>query len=164
MTKPMNPAPVRETFSIKDNARPMADPTGTGLIGRAVGEHALNDADGHPVVLYKGKERDFFLTCDVHALPGQPLTVYTYCPLCGNHLTIKQTNKAIDYDPRATVKIPGYDTSWILAELGVSGLGGRISIEPFRCSWEEKPDLRRSFGFGVCNWSVAIDNNVARNV
>lgn len=161
----MSPNPSKKFFSVKDDARPMADVSGSGLVGRAVGEHVLNDADGHPIVLYRTKEgQDFFLTVDVHALPGQPMTVYLYCPLCNNHLTIRQDNKAIDYDPRATVSLPGYTSEEVIAGLGVAGLGGRLSVEPFRCSWEEKPDLRRSFGFGVCGWSVAIENNVARNV
>lgn len=157
--------PSKQFFSVKDDARKMRDPAGSGLVGRAVGEHVLNEADGHPVVLYRTKDgQDFFLTVDVHQLPGQPITVYIYCPLCNNHLTIRQDNKAIDYDPRATVKIPGYSTEEVLAGLGISGLGGRLSIEPFRCTWEEKPDLRRDYGFGVCNWSVAIENNFAKNV
>lgn len=154
----------QEFFSVKDDSRPMTDPSGTGLIGRANG-HEFNDADGHPIVVWKAKDgQTFFLTLDVHEIPGQPLTVYVYCPLCKNHLTIRQGNKAIDYDRNVQPKLPGYDTVEVLKGLGVASLGGRISIEPFRCSWEEKPDLRRSYGFGVCGWSVAIDNNVARNV
>lgn len=165
MNSPMSQNPTKQFFSVKDDARRMADPSGTGMVGRAVGEHDMSGADGHPIVLYKTKEgQDFFLTLDVHQIPGQPTTVYLYCPLCNNHLTIRQDNKAIDYDPKAPVKLPGYDAAQVMAGLGVVGLGGRISIEPFRCSWEEKPDLRRSFGFGVCGWSVAIDNNVARNL
>ena len=158
----MNPA----FYSVKDDAPRMRDPSGTGMMGRSVGTQDFSkNADGHPVVLYRTKDgNDFFLTVDIHALPGQPITAYIYCPLCNNHLTVKQTNKAIDYDPAASVKIPGYATEEILAGLGIDSLGGRLSIEPFRCSWEEKPELRRSFGFGVCGWSVAIDNNVARNV
>ncbi len=158
-------SPSKSFYSVKDDARQMRDPSGTGLVGRSVGEQNLSGADGHPIILYKAKDgTDFFLTADVHTIPGQPITVYIYCPLCNNHLTIKQTNKAIDYDPQASVKFPGYSAPEVMAGLGVASLGGRLSIEPFRCSWEEKPDLRRSFGFGVCEFSIAIDNNVARNV
>jgi hypothetical protein len=161
-----NTQPSKQFFSVKDDARKMRDPSGTGIVGRAVGEHDFSkNADGHPIVLYRTKEgQDFFLTVDVHQLPGQPMTIYLYCPLCNNHLTIRQDNKAIDYDPHARVKLPGYTADEVVAGLGVAGLGGRLSVEPFRCTWEEKPDLRRSYGFGVCNWSVVIENNVARNV
>lgn len=153
--------PQKEFFSVKDD---VADPSGTGMIGRVV-DHKLSDADGHPIVLYKSKDgQEFFLTLDVHQIPGQPITVYLYCPLCNNHLTIRQDNKAIDYDPSASVKFPGRVNEEVMAGLGVASLGGRISIAPFRCTWEEKPDLRRSYGFGVCGWAVAIDNNVAKNV
>lgn len=160
------PDKSREFFSVKDDAPKMRDPSGTGLVGRAVGNQDFSqNADGHPVILYRTKDGvDFFLTADVHMAPGQPMLVYIYCPLCNNHLTIKQTNKSIDYDPHAPVKLPGYDAVQVAAGLGVSSLGGRISIERLRCTWEEKPDLRRSFGFGVCNWSVVIDDNVARNI
>jgi hypothetical protein len=157
--------PRREAFSIKDDGARMADPTGTGLIGRSSGIDLSKSALGHPVILYRAKDgQDVLLTADVYALPDQPLSVHVYCPLCKNHLTIRQDNKAIDYDRNAPVSIPGYSTAWLLAELNVADLGGRLSIEPFRCTWEEQPDLRRSYGFGVCGWSVAIDGNVARHV
>jgi hypothetical protein len=159
--------PNKTFFSVKDDAPKMRDPSGqSNLVGRSVGEVNLTkSALGHPVILYRTKDgQEFFLTADVYALPGEPMTVHIYCPLCSNHLTIKQGNKAVDYDRNAPVKIPGFRAEEIMAGLGIGDLGGRLSVEPFRCTWEEKPDLRRSFGFGVCGWSVAIDNNVARNV
>jgi hypothetical protein len=158
----MDQNPLNEFYTVKKDA---ADPSGTGQRGLAPGVDLSKSAVGHPVILYRTKEgKEFFLTADVYAIPGEPMAVHVYCPLCSNHLTIRQDNKAIDYDRHATVKIPGYRTEEILAGLGLPDLGGRLSVEPFRCSWETVPDLRREFGFGVCTWSVVIDNNLARNV
>jgi hypothetical protein len=141
-----------------------ADPSGTGKRGISSGVDFSKTAKGHPIVFYRAQDgTEFFLTADVYALPGEPMAVHIYCPLCANHLIIRQDNKAIDYDPDARVVIPGFRSEEIIAGLGVADLGGRLSVEPFRCTWEEKPELRRSYGFGVCGWSVSIQNNVARS-
>jgi hypothetical protein len=123
-----------------------------------------------PVVLY----RDKLLTLDVYALPGQPMYVILYCPLCevnrppdapqNQSLRISEDNKKIDFDPMATPKIPGFTSQELAQYLGREEVRGRISIEPFRCTWEEKSDLRRGFGLGVCTWNVVIENNIARDV
>jgi hypothetical protein len=163
---------MQEFFSVKDDAPRAKDPTGSGLVGRSVGNVDLSkSALGHPVIYYRSKEgKEFFLTADVYAPPdpsGAPrgaLSVHIYCPHCSNHLTIRQDNKAIDYDRHAPVVIPGFLSGEIAAGLGVADLGGRLSVEKFRCTWEERPDLRRSFGFGVCGFRVVIENNVARPI
>jgi len=46
----------------------------------------------------------------------------------------------------------------------VEGLRGGLSIGKIGCTWEEDPTARRSFGLATCQWSVVIDNNIARNV
>lgn len=156
------PAPTKSIFQVKGD---VADPSGTRLRGTAMGVDFSKTALGHPVIFYRAKDgTEFFLTADVYAIPGEPLSVHIYCPLCANHLTIRQDNKVIDYDRDSRVSFSGYRTEDVIVGLGVSDLGGRLSVEPFRCTWEEKSDLRRSYGFGVCGWSVAIDNNVAKNV
>jgi hypothetical protein len=96
-------APVqKEFFSVKHDA---LDPLGTGMRGKASGVDFTKSAHGHPVIYYKSKDgtKEMFLTADVYAIPGEPMTVHIYCPYCGHNLSIRQDNKAIDYDPKATV-------------------------------------------------------------
>jgi len=150
----------KEIFEVKSD---VPDPTGSGMRGMTSGIDLSKSAIGHPVIHYKAKDgSEHLLTADVYALPGEPMKVYILCPECKNHLTIRQDNKAIDYDRNVVPRIPGFTTEELFAQLNISDLGGRISIEPFRCTWEEKPDLRRSYGFGVCGWGVSITNNVAK--
>jgi hypothetical protein len=153
----------KEFFSVKHDT---LDPSGTGLRGTTMGHDLTKAAQGHPVVYWRSKDGSVerFMVLDVHALPGTPMVVYAYCPVCNNHLTIKQGHKQMSYDPQGSVRITGFTAEEICQGVGVKDLGGRLSIEHIRCSWEEQPDLRREFGFGVCGWSVVIDNNVARNV
>lgn len=146
----------------------------------------LNDsALCKPVVYYKSTKNNMerFLTLDIHALPGAPMYAVIYCPLCQSRdpenkrnmsLTIKADNKAMDLDPKAFPRIPGFTTPDLVRQLGLQHkdeIRGRISIEPFKCTWEENPDENRG-ATGVvgglisacCDWAVAIDNNIARDV
>lgn len=143
--------------------------------GVSAGQNLCNNALCKPVVLYKSKAMgDLFLTLDVFAIPGTPLYAVVRCPMCqaknpdskGMDLTIKSDRKAIDLDPKALPSYPGYTTAQVVQALGLQSkdeLRGRISIEPFGCTWEEEPDLQRDFGFSCCNWKVSISNNIAKD-
>lgn len=129
-----------------------------------------------PVVLYRSKSMgDMFLTLDVFKMPGVPMYVVVRCPICqarnpdskGMDLTIKEDQKSIDLDHKATPMFPGYTTSELVHQLGlqnVNELRGRISIDPFKCTWEAEPELRREFGFSRCDWGIFIKNNVAFDI
>ncbi len=144
--------------------------------GITAGSNLTNSALCHPVVLYRGRGMERLLTIDVFALPGEPMYAIVYCPLCqtrdpenkhNRSLTIKEANKKIDVDPKAFPRIPGFTTEELVRELGLQHrdeLLGRISIEPFGCTWEEEPELKRDFGMSCCTWKVAINNNIARDV
>lgn len=111
------------------------DPAGTGLRGV-----------GHDIALNKtrlGKAlirwRDRVIEADVYEMGGQ-LAVHMICPKCSrpeevHALWVKEERKAIEYDARTEI----------------------ISIEKFRCQWHD------SFGTGWCNWTVAIDKNIAKD-
>ena len=98
--------------------------------------------------------KDTIIFGDVYQYEGAPIRVIILCPKCHNALTITGDNKAIDYDLAAAPNI-----------------GGRISIEKFKCSFEA-PDAgahkRRSgdgaqiiTGMQMCNWAVGVHNNKA---
>ena len=140
------------------------------------GANLTNSALCKPVVLYKGRGMELILTLDVFALPGTPMYVVLYCPLCqirdpenkyNRSLTIKETNKKIDLDPEVMPKIPGFSTQELVHDLGLQNqdeLRGRISIEPFGCTWEEDPTLKRAgFGLSCCDWKISITNNIAKD-
>ena len=139
----------------------------------ASGVNLNNSALCNPVVYYP--KMGIFLTLDVFALPGTPMYVVVRCPLCqarnpdseGMDLTIKEDQKSISLDHRGIPKFPGFTTPELVSGLGLQNqdeLRGRLSVEPFKCTWEESPDLRREFGFSRCGWSVAIDNNIVKDV
>ena len=100
------------------------------------------------IVTYK----DFVLTVDVYRIEGEPLKVHLICPKCRHALSVSSERKAIDYDERA----------------GDPAKGGRLSIEPFQCTWEnaDAGDHKQgivSGGMTLCKWRVGIENNVARD-
>ncbi len=97
----------------------------------------------HPQVRYK----DFVIECDVYQYPDAPLEVVLICPMCKNTLKVSAANKDVEWEPNQ------HPTA-----------GGRLSIEPFGCTWEADPTGRRiEFGLGMCTWRVGISNNVARD-
>lgn len=98
--------------------------------------------------------QDTIIFGDVYQYEGAPIRVIILCPKCRNALTITGDNKRIEYDLAAAPSI-----------------GGRISIEPFKCSFEA-PDAgahKRRSGEGgqiitgnqMCNWKVGVHNNKA---
>jgi hypothetical protein len=144
-----------------------------GAAQGATGMNLNNSALCHPVVYYPKK--GIFLTLDVFDMPGTPRYVVVRCPVCqarnpnaeGMDLTIKEDQKEMSIDAKALPKIDGFTTSELVQGLGLQHpdeLRGRISIEPFGCTWEAEPELRRSFGFSCCEWNVAIKNNIMVDV
>jgi len=129
-----------------DAPDPMADVLGFEH-ARGVGIQSTirmtKQAKGHPKIRYK----DFLLEADVYDLAGEPLWVHLICPRCHHALKISADKKSIDYDRAVTPE-----------------LGGRLSVEPFMCTWELPEGRRQEFGIGLCRWRVAIDNNVAKDV
>lgn len=90
--------------------------------------------------------RDLVLFVDVYTA-GEEISIDLVCPRCHNHSWIRSTQKAIEFDPVERL----------------------LSIEPFRCSWElgrgtdGTKDDRMWFGLGLCNWTVGVDKNVAKD-
>ena len=153
--------------------------------GSLSGVNMANTAICKPVVYYNSGRHNMerFLTLDVYKVGDAPLHVIIYCPLCQTRdpnndrnmsLRICETNKAIDLDVPAMPKFPGISNQELVQHLGLGGLHdlrGRISIEPFGCTWEEDEESNKG-GTGIvgglisacCNWRVVIENNIARDV
>lgn len=131
------------------------DPGGSGMVGMASQMNLQKTALGHPLIRYK----DIVLEADVYAEPGGGLIVNLYCPRCRHSLTIRSEHKAVEFEPQTHLD----------KATGRRVKRGKISVEPFRCTWENGRDTdatgadRMQFGLGLCNWTVAIDNNVARD-
>lgn len=113
--------------------------------GRATMDMTKN-ADAHPQVRWEDRVsgKVFMLETDVY-IKGGELMVHLICPRCRHNLQIKSINKQMSYDKEREV----------------------LSVEPFQCTWELDDELlgaRRDFGMSLCRWSVAIDNNLAKDV
>ena len=109
--------------------------------------HRLNHAKREVIVTYK----DFVLTVDIYQLPDEPLKVHLICPRCHHMLSVSAERKHIEFDPNAHPE-----------------QGGRLSIEPFECTWEipeadkHTPGILAG-GLSLCRWRAAIDKNVAKD-
>lgn len=151
----------QEIFEI---ASDIPDPAGFNVVGR---QSSLNIGKPHLRPLIKWNDQ--ILTLDLYMLPDEPMYVVLYCPLCARNyksppaLRISQENKKIDLDITREPKFPGIDMEAMKRDLGREEIKGIISIEAFRCTWEEEPELRRSW-LSICPWSVVVDNNVCRSV
>lgn len=160
-------------------ANNVLDPSGTGQRGMTVGHDLVKSALGHPIVIWipaAGTIR--LLEIDVFTPPGAPSYLLIKCPYCnhdvdksekeGTQLRIMEGAKAWEYDPlRAPPMYPGWSEQDVMEALVERGIdikrGGTLSVEPFSCTWEETPDLRRGFGLQRCPWqNIKIDKNVAR--
>lgn len=162
----MHPSPImqpatKKIFEIKS----APDPTGAVRARGIMPGFDLSTGKVECVLHYNSRRhgREFFLTADVYQQEGAPTYAVIYCPLCQNTLRITADNKQLEWEPGAQVKVPGYRIEEILGGLNVPSMGGRLSVEPFGCAWEVEPDLRRSYGFAVCPWRVAIDQNIVRD-
>lgn len=162
----------KEIFHLAGN---VPDPEGTGLHGVAATHNLVNAAIGHPMVLYRINGKELFLEIDVHVdLTVTPHAMYAHviCPLClvgGRQvgLRIHSAAKAMHYEREAMPRpFPGWSKRQMDEAFAkrVEGVGGVLSIAPFKCTWEEMPDMRRRDGLSTCRWQVAIDHNVARDV
>lgn len=94
--------------------------------------------------------KDFVLTVDVYRHPGEPAQVHLICPRCRHQLRVTADRKAIDFEPTDNV-----------------AAGGRLSIEPFECTWEMGNDEHHQgalfAGTTLCRWKVGITNNIAKD-
>lgn len=140
------------------------DPTGTGLMGWSPDGVDLTRGAVRPVIHYRGRHGEAFLTADVYAPQGLPRYILITCPVCENALTIKEDRKAFELDLERTPRFPGFVIPELLIGLGLPHIGPLLSMEPIRCTWESEPSLRRGFGLGICTFSVAITHNIARDV
>lgn len=140
--------------------------------------NAIDSALCHPIVLY----RDRLLTVDVFQAGDEPPHVLIYCPFCTERdpynkrnmsLTIRGKVKEIGVDPLAFPRIPGWSIDDLVQYLKLpnrDAARGVISIEKFRCSWEERPEENRGatgivggLTSAICDWQVSITNNVAKD-
>ena len=138
------------------------DPSGTGLIGVSAG-YNFERAAKKIALHYKSKRLgERFLTADLYDLES-PRYLLIYCPSCLNTLRISEANKKFEWEPEGKPSFSGYREEDLLAGLELSSFGGLLSVESFGCSWEIEPGLRRSFGFAICPWRVAIDKNIIRD-
>lgn len=105
--------------------------------------------------------KDFLLTVDVYALPGQPIELVYVCPKCRKQGRITGDKKTIEFDP-------GASRVMTLPNGAKVPTGGQLSVAPFQCSWE-MPDAGehkagiRAGGITLCKLTIAIDNNVAKD-
>ncbi len=154
-------APSKKIFEIKS----APDPTGAVRAHGLMPGYDLSAGKGCAILHYKSRRHggEFFLTADIYVVPGAPTYVVIYCPLCQNTLRITADNKALSWEPERAPRIPGFRTEEILAQLGTLELGGTLSVESFGCAWEVEPGLQRSYGFAVCPWRVAIDQNIVKD-
>lgn len=163
---------LKEVFHVAGDA---PDPVGMAR-GRGVapGYNLTKSALGHPMLLYRlSTGEEVILEADVYEIPtmdGKKPEQYIHilCPRClaggrKNLLTIRPEVKQFSYDKDAAVPVfPGW-TREQFARAFPNGVGGLLSVAPFRCTWEEVPELRRDHGLGQCTWQVAIDHNVVRD-
>lgn len=124
---------TEELYTIKEDA---LDPAGTGQVGKSATIGLNKSAVAKPLIRYK----DFVIEADLYNMDGE-FMVHLYCPKCRNALSIKGSQKKIDYST-----------------------SDGLSVEPFMCTWELDPEGRRmEFGLGLCRWKVGISNNIARD-
>jgi hypothetical protein len=172
-TNMQNSRKVREAWQIAgDNSR-----TSGGF-----GVNAVDNALCNPIVFYKGRGMERFLTVDVFKVEGEPMHAIIYCPFCTERdpenarnmsLRICETNKKIDLDIASYPKFPGITIDELVQFLGLpnrNAARGVISIEAFGCTFEEEATENRG-ATGIvgglisacCGWKVKIDNNIARD-
>ena len=114
------------------------------------------------LVIYK----DMFLTVDVYALPGEPVTVHLFCPRCHKPLQVTGDRKRIDYDPSERRVVAAALASG-KPEIAALAESGSLSIEPFECTWEfgDETHVRGivQSGTSLCRLRIGIDNNRAKD-
>lgn len=165
---------IKELFHV---AGDVPDPAGGDLRGVSPGYDFERGRYGRPFVLWQFGDHEVVLELDVYHVEGEPMQMIVICPMCiaagrdNQGLTIRQDAKPFLYERDVEPPVwPGWSRERMRAEYQrvtgskSVGYGGRLSVEPFACTWEATPELQRDFGLARCPWRVAIDNNVARNI
>lgn len=135
-----------------DQGRIAPDPARTGLVGATSGVHLDRTKDCTVVIRYK----DRLIEADVYAFPGAPMKIVLLCPRCGNALNIESDKKQLEL------------VKHVPEQIGSFWNHGKLSVEPFECTWE-LPDAGQhvpglvSAGTSLCRWKVGISNNIARD-
>lgn len=158
--------PKKEIFQIRRSKDPISN-----RIGADHGFHFKHSAVANPVIYYRGRHGEFFLTLDLYQPEGAPPYLLMYCPLHSHDsdtsIRIARDNKRFEYEPDRKPRFPGYREEELLAGLELPSLGGALSVEAFGCTWEADPSFRRAGrgigGFSICPFRVAIDQNIARD-
>lgn len=145
----------------------VADPSGTSSARGYQTTYNLENAKiGTPQVRYRDRAgNEFLLTVDVYKHEGEPMELHLYCPQCSEKgrmhtLRITADKKHVEYELGHNPNVPWGKGGALIP------LGGRLSVERFRCTHE----LDSTRGVSVvasanlCNWQVVIDSNIARDV
>ena len=122
------------------------------------------DSNKHEVVVvYK----DTFLTVDVYTVPGEPPEIHLICPRCHKASRISGANKQIVFDAaadnpmRRKIAVAGARDLLSICYLG------RLSVEPFECTWEIGGDAHAKGGVHtgatLCRQRLAIEDNRAQD-
>ena len=173
----------KEMFFVAGN---QPDPTGGQVAPQARGlttGHRFDrqKAVAHPMLHYTfGPNGETILEADVYpatrGVDGDvvELWVHLVCPHCVARGRLDQTikisaaNKAILFDPAGAVPtFPGWSDA-DMARTFPAGVGGALSIDRFRCTWEKEA---RQIGGSLlltdetlCDFDVVIDKNRVRLV
>ncbi len=155
MTDPMNQsAPHEEIYTIKASD---PDPHGSGLMGASSHINLERAALAHPLIrLAKPEGEVAIIEADVYAAEVEGgLEILILCPRCRQQLRITSDRKEMQFEPTP----PEFDP-----RRQAMVVRGKLSIEPFQCTWE-MPDApgRSPFGSTLCRWAVGVDNNLARS-
>lgn len=159
-SSPAVPGKRREIVQLAGDA---PDPTGMSALRGAQSTTSLCGGKHEVVVLY----RDTFMTVDVYLVPGAPPEIHIICPRCHKASRISGDQKAIDYDPRATNPVRTEAVASGSPELAAIAGHGRLSVEPFECTWEVGGDKHVAGGVhtgaSLCRQKLAIDDNRAKD-
>jgi hypothetical protein len=123
---------------------------------------SLTAAKHEVLVIYK----DMFLTADVYALPGEPITVHLICPRCHKPLQITGDRKRIEYDP-SDRRVMDAALASGRPEVAALAESGALSIEAFECTWETGDDAHVrgivQSGTSLCRLRIGIERNRAKD-
>jgi hypothetical protein len=136
------------------------DPAGLrGMSSTTYLEHGKHEV----IVVYK----DTFLTVDVYLVPGQAPEIHLICPRCHKASRISGAHKAIDFDPGAPCPVRAQVVGAGARELFEGAARGRLSVEPFECTWETGNAVHVAggvhTGVSLCRQKIVIDDNRARD-
>lgn len=153
------PGKRREMVQLAGDA---PDPTGRTNLRGLASTTRLDTSKLEVFVAYRGRMGEFDLTVDIYAIPGEPLEMHLICPRCRHQLRVTSAMKKIEFELGEQRPYTFVDGSKMPTN------GGRLSVEPFQCTWEmpeanaHTPGLR-SHGLTLCNLKLVIDENVAKD-